>query len=160
MREFLALAFGIVHFETYLTTTDCEEIMGTIVQGKNGFRTRQVPILAYQHQRIWWTYQRLLFVCLCNSKREKKVKAAYMRETDIALFLAFAGQWSIATVCSHWKKHMLKLFGIIKVVVLLSTEQPNLFQEILSIWQPVRELVMLPWLTQYQHANVGLSPIF
>ena len=52
MREFLALAFGIVHFEAYLTTTDCEEIMGTIVQGKNGFRTRQVPIYAYQHQRI------------------------------------------------------------------------------------------------------------
>ena len=52
MRELLALALETVHFEAYLTTTDCEETMGTIAQRKIGFRTRQVPILAYQHQRI------------------------------------------------------------------------------------------------------------
>ena len=33
MRELLAPAFEIVHFEAYLTTTDCKEIMGTILQG-------------------------------------------------------------------------------------------------------------------------------
>ena len=52
MRELLALAFEIVHFEAYLTTKNCEETMGTNLQGKKGFRTRQVPIIAYQHQRI------------------------------------------------------------------------------------------------------------
>ena len=33
MRELLAPAFEIVHFEAYLTTADCKEIMGTILQG-------------------------------------------------------------------------------------------------------------------------------
>ena len=59
-----------------------------------------------------------------------------------------AGQWSITTVCSHWKKCFLKLFGNIRMVCLVYTEQRNLFQETQSIghWnkrsilmQPVRE---------------------
>ena len=28
------------------------------------------------------------------------------------------------------------------------------------LMQPVRELVLLPWLTQYQHTNLGLNPSF
>ena len=76
---------------------------------------------------------------------------------------------NITTVCLHWKKRILKLFGNIRILCLVSTEQQNLFQEIPSIWewnkrsvlmQPVRELVLLPWLTQYQHAKVELNPIF
>ena len=59
-----------------------------------------------------------------------------------------AGQWSITTVCSYWKKCFLKLFGNIRMVCLVYTEQRNLFQETQSIghWnkrsilmQPVRE---------------------
>ena len=34
MREVLAPAFEIVHFESYLTIRNLEEIMGTILQGK------------------------------------------------------------------------------------------------------------------------------
>ena len=73
------------------------------------------------------------------------------------------------TGCSHWKKRILKLFGNIRMVCFVSTEQQNLFQKIPSIWhwnkqsmlmQPIRELVLLRWLTRYQHGNVGLNPIF
>ena len=76
-------------------------------------------------------------------------------------------QWSVKIVCLHWKKHILKVFGNIRMVCLVSTEQRNLFQEIpfkeiprSMLMQPVRELVLLPWLTQYQHANVRLNLIF
>ena len=139
------------------------------------------------------------FACPCNNKRRKRKKSrildevcstnpgepagSCMKETYMAIFLAFqdllffalnhpnyiAGQGSITTVCSHWKKRILKPFGNIRMVCLVSTEQRNLFQEILSIWhwnkwsvmmQPVRELVLLPWITQHQQANIGLDPIF
>ena len=52
MHELLALAFEILHFESYLTTRNWEEVMGTILQGKKRFRNSQIQILAYQHQRI------------------------------------------------------------------------------------------------------------
>ena len=51
MHELLALAFEILHFESYLTTRNWEEVMGTILQEKKDLES-QIPILEYQHQRI------------------------------------------------------------------------------------------------------------
>ena len=50
--ELLALAFEILNFESYLTTRNWEEVMETILQEKKRFGTCQIPVLAYQHQKI------------------------------------------------------------------------------------------------------------
>ena len=51
MHELLSLAFEILHFESYLTTRNWEEVMGTILQEKK-IGMCQIRILAYQPQRI------------------------------------------------------------------------------------------------------------
>ena len=121
-------------------------------------------------------------VCSTNPICIMNTVGACLRETFMTIFLAFqnlaiysilfmqitlAGQWSITTVYSHLKKRIQKLFGNIRICF-VSTEKQNFFQEIPSIWhwnkrpilmQPVRELVLLRWLTQYKH-ELGWIPFF
>ena len=50
MHELLSLAFEILHFESYLTTRNWEEVMGTILQEKKDLES--VKYQYFQHQSL------------------------------------------------------------------------------------------------------------
>ena len=72
MHKLLALAFEIIHFESYLTTRNREEVLGTILQEKKDLDRVKYQYLHTSKKFDELTEDYLLFVSATINGEERK----------------------------------------------------------------------------------------